>query len=204
MTERRTAIVVLAAGRGSRFKGRGHKMEQAIGPDDRALLGSTLHHAIDTGLRVLVVTVAELVPLALQQLSPSDVVLMPQTDPQGMGHSIAAGVGAAGDADGWLILPGDMPLVQSDSMLAVAKALDQYPIAYAQYRGRRGHPVGFSAEFYSELLELSGDEGARRLVARYPAQPVDVEDPGVLVDVDTIDDLDRLRRSLTSLTVGQR
>ncbi|MBV8605313.1 MAG: nucleotidyltransferase family protein [Pelomonas sp.] len=200
MTDRRPAIVVLAAGQGARFKGPGHKLEQSIGPDERALLGSTLQHAIETGLRVVVVTKPELAPLALGQLAPRDVVLMPPGGPVGMGHSIAAGVGAAGDAEGWLIQPGDMPLIQSDTMLAVVRALDQFPIAFAQYRGRRGHPVGFSAEFYSELLELSGDEGARRLVARYPAQPVEVEDAGVLVDVDTLDDLARVRGSLAAFS----
>jgi molybdenum cofactor cytidylyltransferase len=49
--------------------------------------------------------------------------------------------------------------------------------------------VGFGAELYSELAKLSGDEGARRLVARYPAHAVEVDDPGVMFDVDTPDDL---------------
>jgi molybdenum cofactor cytidylyltransferase len=40
---------------------------------------------------------------------------------------------------------------------------------------------------------LTGDEGARRLVARYPAHGVEVDDPGVLIDVDTQDDLIALR-----------
>ena len=62
-----------------------------------------------------------------------------------------------------------MPLVQPATLLAVARALDHHAVAYAQYRGRRGHPVGFAAELYSELTELSGDEGARRIIARYPA-----------------------------------
>jgi molybdenum cofactor cytidylyltransferase len=57
------------------------------------------------------------------------------------------------------VLPGDMPLVQSATLLAVANALDHHPVAYAQHRGRRGHPVGFGAELYSELVTLSGDEG---------------------------------------------
>ena len=77
--------------------------------------------------------------------------------------------------------------------LAVAAALDHYAIAYAQHRGRRGHPVGFGAELYSELVKLSGDEGARRLIARYPAHGVEVDDPGVLIDVDTEADLEQLR-----------
>jgi molybdenum cofactor cytidylyltransferase len=81
-------------------------------------------------------------------------------------------------------------------MLAVARQLDEHPIAYAQYKGRRGHPVAFSAELYSELVELSGDEGARRLLARYPAVGIELDDPGVLVDVDTRADLDGLRQGV--------
>jgi molybdenum cofactor cytidylyltransferase len=67
-------------------------------------------------------------------------------------------------------------------------------VAYAQYKGRRGHPVGFSAELYSELIQIDGDDGARRVVARYPAHGVDVDDPGALLDVDTEADLDTLRK----------
>ena len=111
----------------------------------------------------------------------------------GMGYSIAAGVGARPDAGGWLILPGDMPMVRPATMLAVAAALEHHPVAYAQFQGRRGHPVGFAAELYSELMMLSGDEGARRIVARYPAIGVDVDDPGTLLDLDTEADLAAMR-----------
>ena len=86
-----------------------------------------------------------------------------------------------------------MPLVQPQSLLAVAQALEQHPIAFAQHLGRRGHPVGFAAELYSELSALSGDAGARRLLARYPAHAVELDDPGVLVDIDTEADLLRAR-----------
>ena len=86
-----------------------------------------------------------------------------------------------------------MPLVLSSSLLAVASALELHAVAYAQYRGQRGHPVGFAAELYSELMLLQGDDGARRVVARYPAHGVDVEDRGVVLDVDTPSDLDALR-----------
>ncbi|MFM8637611.1 MAG: nucleotidyltransferase family protein, partial [Betaproteobacteria bacterium] len=63
---------------------------------------------------------------------------------------------------------------------------------YPLHRGRRGHPVGFSAELASELMRLNGDEGARRLVARYPGHALDVDDAGVLQDLDTEDDFRRL------------
>jgi molybdenum cofactor cytidylyltransferase len=123
-----------------------------------------------------------------------DVVIVPQAlAALGMGHSIAAGVAARADAPGWLLLPGDMPMVRPATLLAVAAALEHHPVAYAQHQGRRGHPVGFAAELYSELMMLSGDEGARRIVARYPAIGVDVDDPGVLLDLDTEADLLAMR-----------
>jgi molybdenum cofactor cytidylyltransferase len=65
---------------------------------------------------------------------------------------------------------------------------------FAQYMGRRGHPVGFAAELYSELIALTGDQGAKRLVSRYPAHAVLVDDAGVLLDVDTPQDLEEARR----------
>jgi len=184
-----------------RFHGPGHKLEQPLGPaaSPDTVLSRTLRHAIETRMRVVVVTTQCLAPSVRRMVAARDVVAMPDLDregrasPIGMGHSIAAGVSATGDAEGWLIVPGDMPLLRPQSMLAVADALEQYSVAYAQYRGRQGHPVGFSAELYSELVGLSGDEGARRVVARYPSQAVDLDDPGVLVDVDTTEDLARLQ-----------
>jgi molybdenum cofactor cytidylyltransferase len=74
--------------------------------------------------------------------------------------------------------------------------LEQNPVVYAQHKGRRGHPVGFAAELYSELIQLSGDEGARRIMARYPAHGQEVADPGVLLDVDTPDDLARAQQAM--------
>ena len=188
----RPTVVVLAAGKGSRFKGSAHKLEQSLG--DLSVLGRTLHNAIESHLPVVVVTTQSLAASAAQVVAARDVVVVPQAlAALGMGHSIAAGIAARADAPGWLLLPGDMPLVRPATMLAVAAALEHHPVAYAQYRGRRGHPVGFAAELYSELMMLSGDEGARRIVARYPAIGVDVDDPGTLLDLDTEADLAAMR-----------
>jgi len=148
----------------------------------------------------VVVTTAAFVDVARSSVAARDVVVLPDVGSDGsaslgMGTSIAAGVRASPESAGWLVLPGDMPLVRPATLLAVARALDHHAVAYAQYSGRRGHPVGFAAELYPELTELSGDEGARRIIARYPAFAVDLDDPGILVDIDTADDLDALRRS---------
>ena len=198
MMKRRPVVVVLAAGRGMRFRGPGHKLEQALGSE--TVLGSTLKSAIATRLRVVVVTSERLAPAVRSLVASRDVIELPDCDAQGrpqpigMGHSISAGVAATGDAEGWLILPADMPMLQPASLLAVAQALEQHPVAFAQHRGRRGHPVGFNAELFSELVALQGDEGARRILARYPSHGVELDDPGVLIDVDSVEDLERLRR----------
>jgi molybdenum cofactor cytidylyltransferase len=188
----RPTIVVLAAGPGRRFGGALHKLLQPF--DGGTVLGCTVRHAVETQLPVVVVTTAALAPEVAGQLATRDIVVLGADESAGgMGRSLAAGVAERSGAPGWLILPGDMPLVRPGSLLAVASALEQYPVAYAQHRGRRGHPVGFAAELYSELMLLSGDEGARRVVARYPAQAVELDDPGVLLDVDTEPDLQAAR-----------
>jgi molybdenum cofactor cytidylyltransferase len=188
----RPTIVVLAAGKGSRFGAASHKLEQPFGPS--TVLGSTVRHAIETQLPVVVVTTEALAPLVARQVARRDIVVLSDADAaRGMGASIAAGVAERSGAPGWLVLPGDMPLVRPSSIRAVATALEHHPVVYAQHQGRRGHPVGFSAELYSELILLSGDEGARRVMARYPAHGQEVDDRGVLVDVDTQADLDAAR-----------
>ena len=194
----RPAVIVLAAGTGSRFVAPGHKLTQRLGSS--SVLGSTLRHAIASHLPVVVVTTEALADVAKRHVASRDVIVLPEASapgpqpPLGMGYSIAAGVSARPDASGWLVLPGDMPMIQTSTMLAVAAALEHHPVAYAQHRGRRGHPVGFAAELYSELATLTGDEGARRLVARYPAHGVDVDDAGTLIDVDTEADLEQVRQ----------
>ena len=193
----RPAVIVLAAGKGSRFLGPEHKLAQGLGGS--TVLGATLRNAIASHLQVVVVTTAGFAELARRHVAARDVIVLPEVGSAGpalgMGHSISAGVGARPQASGWLVLPADMPLVLPTTLQAVARQLALHPVAYAQHKGRRGHPVGFSAELYSELLALDGDEGARRLVARYPAVGVELDDPGVLVDVDTLADLESVRRA---------
>ena len=193
------AVIVLAAGKGARFEGMQHKLEQSL--NGSTVLGTTLRQVIASHLKVIVVTTAALAVVARTQVAARDVVVLPEVgtpgfEALGMGYSISAGVSARPDATGWLVLPGDMPLVQPGTLLAVARQLAHHAVVYAQCKGRRGHPVGFSAELYSELVALQGDEGARRLVARYPAFGVEVDDPGVLVDVDTQAGLEAVRRLL--------
>jgi molybdenum cofactor cytidylyltransferase len=201
----RPAIIVLAAGRGTRFQGIANKLAQPLGRAN--VLELTLSNALATDLPLLVVTTPGLLDLVSQHMATRNILLMPEPGSAasralGMGYSIAAGVAARSDASGWLVLPADMPLVHTRNLLAVAHALDEHPIAYAQHQGLRGHPIGFGAELYSELVRLTDDDGARRLVARYPSQGVEVEDPGVLLDIDTVEDLERAREMVATSVFG--
>jgi molybdenum cofactor cytidylyltransferase len=197
----RPTILVPAAGRGSRFAGlspqpaAGHKLAQTLG--GATVLGTTLRQAVQTQLPVLCVTTEANAGIARQQLALRDVlVLGDEQAAQGMGHTLALAVAERSGAPGWLVLPGDMPMVRPATLLAVAAQLEHHAVAFAQHKGRRGHPVGFAAELYSELVLLTGDDGARRVMLRYPAFGVEVDDPGVLQDVDTPADLESLRTLL--------
>ncbi len=115
--------------------------------------------------------------------------------PAGMGASIAASVRASTDADGWIIALADMPWVAPATITALRQALlDGAPSAAPYYRGRRGHPVGFGAACGPELAALRGDTGARAVLERHPPVRVEVDDEGVVLDVDVPADLARRPR----------
>ena len=114
----------------------------------------------------------------------------------GMGVSLACGVRASSHAKGWIIALADMPFIQPDTILAVRDALEHgYPLAPPVYHGRRGHPVGFGNKFFGELTSLAGDEGARSIVSAHATNGfmVPCEDPGILADIDSEDDMERHR-----------
>jgi len=111
---------------------------------------------------------------------------------RGMGHSLACGVAATPDAGAWIIALADMPAIQASTFRAVAQALaDGAELVAPAYGGRRGHPVGFGAGWRNWLLALEGDRGARDLLAAHADRLmlIEVDDPGILRDVDTPDDL---------------
>ncbi len=195
------AVLVLGAGQGRRYHGVLHKLAEPLGT--YSVLGHTVRNALASGLPVVVVTTPPFAAEASGLVASRDVVVLHPGDDGatgGMGDSIAAGVAARAEAAGWLILPADMPLVRPASLRKVAAALAHHAVAFAQYKGERGHPVGFSSELFSDLVRLTGDVGARRVVARYPAQPVELDDPGVVRDLDTTSDLHSMREAWASST----
>lgn len=168
-------VLVLASGRGERFAasgGRGSKLQALLA--GRPVLERTLDAVRASGL-----------PFHVEA-----------AEHPGMGDSIAAAVRAAPDAAGWLVLPGDLPLVSPQSLRAVAAALAQASVVVPSYRGTRGHPVGFRAEHGPALQALHGTEGAAAIVRAAHPLRLELDDPGVVTDIDTVDDLAQAERLL--------
>ena len=110
---------------------------------------------------------------------------------EGMGESLAWGVRAAPAATAWLIALADMPWVQAGTVGRVAEALrDGALVAAPSLHGARGHPVGFAADLYAELIALTGDQGAQRVVASHRVLLIGTDDAGAVRDVDTPEDLE--------------
>ena len=118
----------------------------------------------------------------------------------GMGASLAHGVAVAnaaaeeGRVTGYVVSLADMPWISASTIESVAMAIENGDrIAVPRYRGKRGHPVGFGDACRSDLLTLSGDTGAKSLIdSGGDVRWIDVDDPGVIADVDVPGDLARM------------
>ncbi len=125
----------------------------------------------------------------------------------GMGDSIAAAVRATPGAAGWLVLPGDLPLVKPETLRAIAAALDAgVQAARPSHRGELGHPVAFGANNFQALSALEGGQGAapvlRVLAAAGGVRVVEVDDVGTVTDIDTPDALRRAEAILEATGLG--
>ncbi|MGH6627185.1 MAG: nucleotidyltransferase family protein [Burkholderiaceae bacterium] len=170
MTHSSPVVLVLASGRGERFAASGgtvHKLQALL--RGQPVLQHTLEAVRASGL-----------PWHLEDAGHP-----------GMGDSIAAAVRATRDAPGWLILPGDLPLISPATLQAVAAALARGEVVLPVCLGQRGHPVAFGAPCREELLSLKGDRGAAQVVRSHVAIELIVSDVGCITDIDTLEDLQR-------------
>jgi molybdenum cofactor cytidylyltransferase len=115
---------------------------------------------------------------------------------RGQLSSIKVGLSVVGPgAASALIHLADHPLVRATTFAAVVEEYrrSQKPIVIARYRGRRGHPVLFARALFAELQAAPEDQGARVVVAADPERVayVEVDDSGVVMDLDTPEDLER-------------
>jgi len=168
-----------------------------------------LLHPLDDGVPVAAAAAQALIqalPNTLAVVKPGDHVLIkvltelglhivenPLAD-EGLGTSLATGVSTATQADGWLIMLADMPWIQTATISALTDRLVGGASMVAPlHAGQRGHPVGFSSCWLQQLRDLSGDKGARDLIANNldALELLATEDAGVLKDIDFPHDLSR-------------
>lgn len=181
--------IVPAAGRAERFGGA--KLVARIGDD--VLLDRTLRSLLDGGVDRAIVVVAPGADLAaVRLLADPRVRTVVNPDPSGgMFSSIRAGLEVA-DGDPVLVLPADMPFVSNATVAAVvAGCVRERRIVAPVHQGRRGHPVAFPASLRPAILLASPDATLKSALAGSGSERVDlqVDDPGILRDVDEAEDL---------------
>lgn len=128
---------------------------------------------------------------ALLEAEGIAVVVCPRAH-EGMGASLAWGIDAVAQAAGWVVALADMPYIQPATFHQVAAALRRGArLARPLYRGRRGHPVGFASTLGAQLRGLTGDRGARAIVATHAdyLQLIETDDAGVIHDIDVVADI---------------
>jgi molybdenum cofactor cytidylyltransferase len=169
--------------------------------DGKTLVRTVTEQALASKAASVIVVTGHQADRIEKELRGLDVTFVRNPDfAQGLSSSVKTGIGATPeDADGAVICLGDMPLISSQLIdrLIEAFAPDKGSlIAVPVSDGRRGNPVLWSRRFFSELMALDGDIGARHVIARHGDAVVEVavEGRGAFLDIDTPQALADARR----------
>jgi molybdenum cofactor cytidylyltransferase len=190
------AAIVLAAGRSTRMGD--NKLLALL--DGRPLVRHAVEAALGSAARPVVVVTGNDADAVRAALNGLDVRFVHNADfAAGMATSLAAGIANLdSEIDGALICLGDMPRVRAVHLDAiVAAAADGVHIVVPTHERKRGNPVLLHRAVFADVLALRGDVGARSLIERHAdrVRAVAIDDPAVLLDVDTGAQLAALRPS---------
>ncbi|HUK22990.1 MAG TPA: NTP transferase domain-containing protein [Terriglobales bacterium] len=187
------AAVILAAGKSTRMG----EPKQLLKIGGKALLETAMESALASQADEVVVVLG-FAAEAVSQFLPAGVKkVINENYEQGMGTSLRAGLGAVRPGAGAaLIILADQPFVKPETL---DRLMEQHRNSGAQiviptYRGFRGNPVLLDRSVFPEVMALGGDVGCRAIFGSHSEGIVKVEvhDVGVLIDVDTKDDLQQL------------
>jgi molybdenum cofactor cytidylyltransferase len=181
--------ILLAAGRGERFGG--DKLLSVL-PGGECIGAASARHLLAALPDVVAVVRPDDAALAAALGANGARIIRCANAGDGLGASLACAVQARPDAGGWLVALADMPWIETTTIARVADAVASgASIAAPFHRGERGHPVGFGAAFYQALAALTGDEGAKAIIAAHRDRMIriDVDDPGILRDIDKREDI---------------
>jgi molybdenum cofactor cytidylyltransferase len=192
----RAVAVVTAAGSAERFGGK--KLLAPI--DGEPLLDHTIRSLLEGGVTEVIVVVGTDARRELERdvNAMNDPRVRPVENPdpsRGMFSSIQAGVATA-NGDALVVLPGDMPYVRPETVrAAIAKYREGRAIVSPRYKGKRGHPVVMPLSLRDEIAATAPTANLHEVIKHHQDERVDleVEDAGVIRDVDTPADLERPR-----------
>jgi molybdenum cofactor cytidylyltransferase len=191
------SAVVLAAGSSSRMRG----PKQLLKLGQTTILGRVVKTFNDSKVDEVVVVLGGNPRLEKGiQLKGARVILNRKSS-SGLSSSIKAGLEAVdSSSEAVLFGLGDKPFVKAET---VNRIIESYlssgsGIVVPVYRGRRGNPVLFAREFFKELGSISGDVGGKTVIRKHRDRvlKVDVEDEGILSDIDTLSDFEKARARL--------
>ncbi|MFV1858899.1 MAG: selenium cofactor biosynthesis protein YqeC [Anaerolineales bacterium] len=189
----RVAGVVLAAGGSSRLG----EPKQLIQWRGHPLVWHAVRAGVEGGLGPVVVVVGETADGLRQVLAGEAIDIIENPDWRaGQSGSVRLGLEAASEGtEGVVFLLADLPFVGPDLVSALIERHRQTlaPLVATWAGGRRANPVLFDRKTYSDLQSLSGDQGGRAIFRRFEPEFVEWDD-SILLDVDTPEDLERLRQ----------
>lgn len=153
-----------------------------------------------SGVEEIVVTLGHEAETMRQALGKAPVRILHNTShQQGMSTSILQGVKMLPDkVDGIMIALADMPEIRPATIAALCNAFHSHAgkyIVVPVHDEQPGHPVIFPGALRNQLLRLEGDRGAKDVIEQNhdSVLRVDVNDPGVCRDIDSMEDYKALR-----------
>ncbi len=195
----RIAAIVMAAGRSSRMAPANKLLTDV---DGRLMVQRAVDAALASHARPVAVVTGHDGARVREALAGRAVEFLDNPDyAEGLSTSVRAGLSwlEGKTVDGAVFMLGDMPLVTAshiDRLIAAFNPVEGRAICVPAHRGKRGNPVLWGSRFFADMRALEGDQGARSLFREHAEQVCEVEmdDDGVLVDVDTPEALAALRR----------
>jgi molybdenum cofactor cytidylyltransferase len=191
----RPAIVILAAGMSSRLG----TPKQLIDYNGKSLLLYTVNEALLTGLRPVVVVIGAHSDSVKKEIDNLEVNLIENEQWQeGMASSIRCGVAFAQKidvhVDGIVFMVCDQPYVSTSLLNGLLSAQHRtgLPIVASSYEKNLGIPALFHKTFFTELMGLTGDSGAKKLIKLHKNLVTAISFPEGNIDIDTKADYDAL------------
>ncbi len=188
------AAVVLAAG-GSTRMGQPKLLLDWRG---EPLIHWPVKAALDAGLSPVIVVTGAAAEAVERSLSGLEVKLVHNPDwKKGQSTSVRCGIEALPETtEAVIFLLGDQPQLPVsflEKMVAAYRSNAQsFSIFISAFQGRRGNPVLFDKSVFQELRSLEGDAGGRLIFSKHPLYLIPVEDPGMLLDIDSPEDYENL------------